>query len=156
MKRPGPERLTAPLSAQLTAAEFPALTTWKYYAALNINIYRDSIQTQGGHSMDLLIFKEGDIPDVVVTRQAVEVVQLAVSMWSEKHDRIVIGELVRAILQDEPMKMRRLADIFNVDVASINSMWLISGERQCDREKLVELRRDGQARYRGVFRGCNR
>ena len=87
--------------------------------------------------MDLLIFKEGDIPDVVVTRQAVEVVQLAVSMWSEKHDRIVIGELVRAILQDEPMKMRRLADIFNVDVASINSMWLISGERQCDREKLI-------------------
>ena len=35
---------------------------------------------------------------MVLTRQAVEVVQLAVSMWSEKHDRIVIGELVRAIL----------------------------------------------------------
>ena len=144
-----PRAFDSAIKRELTAAEFPTLTTWKYYAALNINIYRDSIQTQGGHSMDLLIFKEGDIPDVVVTRQAVEVVQLAVSMWSEKHDRIVIGELVRAILQDEPMKMRRLADIFNVDVASINSMWLISGERQCDREKLVELvetvRRDTEA-----------
>ena len=101
---------------ELMAAEFPALNAWKYYEALNINIYRNSIQTRDGHCMDLLIFREGDIPDVVITRQ-----------------------LVRAILQDEPMKMRRLADIFNVDVASINSMWLISGETQEDREKLAAL-----------------
>ena len=137
------------MKAELTAAEFPAPANWKYYAALDIHIYRDGVQTQDGHSMDLLIFREGDIPDVVITRQAVEVVQLAVSMWSEKHDRIVIGELVRAILQDEPMKMRRLADIFNVDVASINSMWLLSGETQADRERLPELmeavRRDTEA-----------
>lgn len=46
------------MKEELTAADFPALTTWKYYAALNINIYRDGIQTQEGHSMDLLIFKE--------------------------------------------------------------------------------------------------
>ena len=124
---------------ELMAAEFPALNAWKYYEALNINIYRNSIQTRDGHCMDLLIFREGDILDVVITRQAVELVQLCVNLWSEKHDRIVIGELVRAILQDEPMKMRRLADIFNVDVASINSMWLISGETQEDREKLAAL-----------------
>lgn len=89
--------------------------------------------------MDLLIFREGDVPDVVITRQAVEVVQLSVNIWSEKHDRIVIGELVRAILQDEPMKMRRLADIFDVDVASINSMWLISGETQADAARFPEI-----------------
>lgn len=89
--------------------------------------------------MDLLIFKEGDILDVVLIRQAVEVVQLTVSIWSDKHDRIVIGELVRAILQDEPMKMRRLADIFHVDVASINSMWIISGDTAEDREKLPDI-----------------
>lgn len=127
------------MKEELTAADFPALTTWKYYAALNINIYRDGIQTQEGHSMDLLIFKEGDALDVVVTRQAVEAVQLAVAIWAGNHDRIVIGELVRAILQDEPMKMRRLADIFHVDIASINSMWLISGETQDDKDRLCDL-----------------
>ena len=89
--------------------------------------------------MDLLIFKEGDALDVVLTRQAVEVVQLTVSIWSDKHDRIVIGELVRAILQDEPMKMRRLADIFHVDVASINSMWIISGDAPQDKERLADV-----------------
>ena len=67
------------------------------------------------------------------------VVQLTVSIWSNKHDRIVIGELVRAILQDEPMKMRRLADIFHIDIASINSMWIISGDTAEDREKLADV-----------------
>ena len=137
------------IKERLTAADFPALATWRYDSAMNIHIYRDSIQTQDRHAMDLLLFKEGDPLDVVITRQAVEVVQLTVSIWSEKHDRIVIGELVRAILQDEPMKMRRLADIFHVDVASINSMWIISGEGLQDRERLAEvlevIRRDTEA-----------
>ena len=51
----------------------------------------------------------------------------------------VVGELVRAILQDEPMKMRRLADIFHIDIASINSMWIISGDTAEDREKLADV-----------------
>lgn len=136
---PWPRAFDNAIKAELTAAEFPEPAAWKYHEPLNIHIYRDSIQTQEGHCMDLLIFREGDVPDVVITRQAVEVVQLSVNIWSEKHDRIVIGELVRAILQDEPMKMRRLADIFDVDVASINSMWLISGETQADAARFPEI-----------------
>ena len=81
--------------------------------------------------------------------------QLTVSIWSDKHDRIVIGELVRAILQDEPMKMRRLADIFHVDIASINSMWIISGDTAGDREKLPDILeavlRDTQAYSRAAI-----
>lgn len=134
-----PRAFDTAMKEELAAAEFPAPTTWKYYSALNINIFRDSIQTQDGHAMDLLIFKEGDMLDVVVTRQAVEAVQLAVAIWAGNHDRIVLGELVRAILQDEPMKMRRLADIFHVDIASINSMWVISGETKEDKDRLPEL-----------------
>ncbi len=134
-----PRSFDSAMKRELSAAEFPAPTSWRRYAALDMNIYRDAIQTQDGHSMDLLIFKAGDVPDVVVTRQAVEVVQLAVNMWSERHDRVVIGELVRAILQDEPMKMRRLADIFDVDIASINSMWLICGDAPDDSARLAEL-----------------
>lgn len=134
-----PRAFDSAMKKELSAAEFPPPTAWKYYQALNIHIYRDVIQTQDGHAMDLLLFKEGDVLDVVVTRQAVESVQLAVAIWAGNHDRIVLGELVRAILQDEPMKMRRLADIFHVDIASINSMWVISGETPADKEKLPEL-----------------
>ena len=146
---PWPRAFDSSMKEELTATDFPKPNSWRYYAALGIHIFRDSIQTQDGHAMDLLIFKEGETLDVVVTRQAVEAVQLAVAIWAGNHDRIVIGELVRAILQDEPMKMRRLADIFHVDVASINSMWLLCGATKEDRSRLAELleeiRRDTEA-----------
>ena len=38
-------------------------------------------------------------------------VQFSVNLWSRHHGGIVISELVRAILQDEPIKMRRLAEV---------------------------------------------
>ena len=143
-----PRALSAAVKEELIRAAYPPHTAWGRYERLNMNIYRDGIQTQDGHAMDMLIFKEGEAPDVVRTREAVEVVQLAVSIWSGRHDRIVVGELVRAILQDEPLKMRRLADIFHVDIASINSMWILSGAQAADRAKLAELadavRRDTQ------------
>ena len=134
-----PRSIDNAIKERLTAAEFPAPGAWGYCEPVDVHIYRDSIQTQERHAMDLLIFKEGSALDVVLARQAVEVVQLTVSIWSDKHDRIVIGELVRAILQDEPMKMRRLADIFHIDIASINSMWIISGDTAEDREKLADV-----------------
>lgn len=150
-----PRSLDQAVKDQLSAAEFPVCGSWGWCGELDIHIYRDSIQTWEHHAMDLLIFKEGEALDVVLTRQAVEVVQLTVSIWSDKHDRIVIGELVRAILQDEPMKMRRLADIFHVDIASINSMWIISGDTAGDREKLPDILeavlRDTQAYSRAAI-----
>ena len=79
---PWPRAFDNAIKAELTAAEFPEPAAWKYHEPLNIHIYRDSIQTQEGHCMDLLIFREGDVPDVVITRQAVEVVQLSVNIWS--------------------------------------------------------------------------
>lgn len=134
-----PTALSSDMKHDLTIAEFPEKDSWLWHEALGINIYRDGIQTRENHSMDMLIFKEGPPLDVVFTRQAVELVQLAVSIWSDKHDSIVVGELVRAILQDEPMKMRRLADIFHVDIASINSMWLISAENEDGRNRLRNI-----------------
>ncbi len=77
--------------------------------------------------MELLLLKEGELLPPELTRQAAEVVRLAVNLWSQDHDRVVMGELVRAILRDEPLKMRRLADIFRVDVASIHTMWVVHG-----------------------------
>ena len=66
---------------------------------LNIHIYRDSIQTWEHHAMDPADLQGRRYPRRGAHPQAVEVVQLTVSIWSDKHDRIVIGELVRAILQ---------------------------------------------------------
>lgn len=134
-----PTAFSSEMKRDLTIAEFPEKGSWLWNETLGFNIYRDSVQTRENHSMDMLIFKEGTPLDVVFTRQAVELVQLAVRIWSDKHDSIVVGELVRAILQDEPMKMRRLAAIFHVDIASINSMWLLSAEDDEDKIRLREI-----------------
>lgn len=51
-------------------------------------------------------------------------------------------ELVRAILQDEPIKMRRLAEIFHVDVSSMNAMWILHCDSPQDRRMLPEKLED--------------
>jgi sugar diacid utilization regulator len=39
---------------------------------------------------------------------------------------IALPELVQAILQDEPFRMRRIAGVYGIDVASIHNMWILS------------------------------
>lgn len=83
--------------------------------------------------MLLYLFKEGEPLPENVARQCCEIVRLAANLWSKDHAQVVISELVRAILKDEPIKMRRLADIFHIDVASIHTMWVarfVDGNRE--------------------------
>mgnify|MGYP000986531302 CR=1 FL=1 len=58
--------------------------------------------------------------------QAAEVIQVALNLWSSNHGYSALPELVRAILQDEPLKMKRIATAFQVDVESIDSMWVVT------------------------------
>jgi len=92
-------------------------------------LYRAQISTESGQGLELYIIRESErLPELIV-QQSVEIVRLAVRLWSQQHDRAVISELVKAILQDEPMKMRRLAELFHIDVASVSVMWIAaSGE----------------------------
>jgi len=91
-------------------------------------LYRSQIHSESGQNMELFIVREGETLASGLFQQAVEIVQLAVRLWGQHHDKVVISELVKAIMRDEPMKMRRLADLFHIDVASIHVMWIaVSG-----------------------------
>lgn len=91
-------------------------------------LYGAGIGTEGGRGLELFFIRESEPLPELVLRQAAETVQLAVGLWSRQHDRAVISELVKAILQDEPIKMRRLADLFHIDVASVGAMWIAVSE----------------------------
>lgn len=78
--------------------------------------------------MQLFFLTEGEPLSTELIRQGAEVVRLAANLWSRDHAQVVVSELVRAILKDEPIKMRRLAEIFHIDVASIHSMWVVECE----------------------------
>lgn len=115
------------------------------------HVYRGG--APGAPDMELFFFKEGTPlpPDMV--RQAAEVVHLAISIWSQGHDRVVMSELVRAILKDEPIKMRRLAELFHVDVGAIHSMWVLrfaEGASQDVQKKGLELIRGLLAHHCGT------
>ena len=78
-----------------------------------------------GTKLELFIIKQDEPVPPDVIKQIYNVLRLSINLWSHGHGRNVVSELVLAILQDEPVKMRRLAELFDVDVASLNSMWVI-------------------------------
>jgi sugar diacid utilization regulator len=109
-------------------------------------VYRSAV-LGGEPLMELFLFKEGAPLPADMIRQAGEVVHLATSIWSQGHDRVVMSELVRAILKDEPIKMRRLAELFHVDVGAIHSMWLL----RCAESAAQDLQKRALELVRGLL-----
>ena len=91
---------------------------------------RVSVKLDQSRRMELFIFREGEPLSRSAVEQAGDAVRLAANIWSTQHETVAVRELVRAILQDEPMKMRRLANIFHIDVAAIHSMVILHGEQE--------------------------
>ena len=78
-------------------------------------------------AMRLFVIKEGDALDSGQLEQAADVIRIGINIWGQQHGAIVISELIRAIIQDDPIKMRRLADIFHVKIADIHDIWVLYG-----------------------------
>lgn len=90
--------------------------------------------------MFLIAIKENGMLSSEIFSQAADVVQLFVNMWSSNHANIGTEELIKAILNDEPIKMNRLAKILNADVASIHHMMVIWPETETDGRKEFNAR----------------
>lgn len=95
---------------------------------------RVSIAAFGIHDPDnaamcLIMVKEHADISKEAASQAAEVVRLFTSIWSQGHGNVGIEELVRAIINDEPIKTRRLAEIFHIDIAAINHMVMVMSEK---------------------------
>lgn len=102
-------------------------------------LYRFSIPAEHGTEMELLVLKEGVLPDGMILTQLADVVRLGINIWGQERSEVAIHELIRAILQDEPIKMRQLSNIFHIDVANINEMWML----RCDESQIERFRREG-------------
>jgi hypothetical protein len=116
-----------PLAAQkslvstLESKVFPA-TWWKS---------QNRITAGQGPAMFLhVIDTEGNPLSAEIQRQIVEVVQLFVNIWNPQHNQFVTAEMVRTILRDEPIKMRRLGELFHIDVAALQEMWVLVPDKE--------------------------
>lgn len=109
--------------------------------------------------MLLYLIKENEPLKNDAARQAAELVQLSVRLWSRHHADVVISELVGAIMKDEPIKMRRLAEIFKIDVASIDTLWVLvpepatgtTADVKADRQKTCTMTREKLSGHFGTF-----
>lgn len=106
-------------------------TCWEIKGEAPLWMYRAEIHP-GSHSrMFLFVFSEHGKFDPLLWKQVVEGVRLSMGVWGRTHDQIDLSELARAIILDEPVKMRRLGDLYHIDVASLSDMWImksLSGE----------------------------
>ena len=93
-------------------------------------IYRMRLGTDNGQHMELLLIKAGLPFDAATLVQVLDATRICTNIWGRRHGEIAIHELIRAILQDEPLKMRRLAEIFHVDVASLHEMWIVQSDTE--------------------------
>ena len=107
-------------------------------------IRRAAIQGDRGPGMNLLVQEPQEGLSQETARQCVETVRLFVNIWSERHGEAGIPELIRAILGDEPVKMRRLARLFGIDVSAIHTMWVLrpAPEAEGIQQRLAELARE--------------
>jgi len=103
-----------------------------------LSIVCSKIRNENALPMYLLCIKEGGELQTNMCRQAAEVVQLFVNIWSKRHGNVGSEELISAILNDEPIKMRRLADILQIDVESIHSMLLLLPEKPIGNNKKLK------------------
>ncbi|MBQ1400688.1 MAG: PucR family transcriptional regulator ligand-binding domain-containing protein [Lachnospiraceae bacterium] len=124
-----------PMSLELSLEDIPFLDPYmscemtQPQTAQPCTVWRYPIEETVPNSIELFVVKDGAPLSSDMIRQAAELVRLAVSLWNSSHADIQISELIRAILRDEPLKMRRLADLFRIDVASIHSMWILSPDQ---------------------------
>ena len=128
-----------PMSLELKPGDLPDASALTPVILENHRtVWRCPLNQNDPQSMELCLVKDGSPISRDLALQTVELVRLAVSLWSSRHAEVQISELVRAILLDEPLKMRRLADLFHIDVASIHSMWVLRIEAPDDMRQRQE------------------
>lgn len=131
------------------AAHTGADTSWELHGEHPAWVYRAEIRV-GSSRMFLLAFPEGGRFDAVLWKQAVEGVRLSMGVWGRKHDQLDLSELVRAIILDEPIKMRRLGALYHVQVESLSDMWILKSVTGENLSQWTDAVRELSAQYVNV------
>ena len=88
-------------------------------------IYQAELRTSAGAPMKCLALSDGEKIDLRLWKQVVEGLQIGMGFWGKEHDRVDLAELVRSILLDDPIKMRRLGALYHIDVDTLSDTWIL-------------------------------
>ena len=90
-------------------------------------VYREDVNISGTRYMLYIVHVSGALAGILV-QQAVEAVRIALKLWGKDKGESVATEIVEAILTDQPVKMRSLSAMFDLDIEAVDSMWVINGK----------------------------
>lgn len=117
----------------------------------NVSTTKRSILQNGMKAIYLYIFKENDPLTEVMVEQILEVVQVYMNLWGQNYEVISTAELVKAILHNESVKMRRLGGILRVNVEAISNMWIVNIKHPTERTLVMKKLRAELALRFNVF-----
>ena len=81
------------------------------------------LDVSDGLQLCLLRYGESFTSDILW--QASECVRLFIHRWDKEFGKFAASELVRAIINDEPLQKNHLAKLFHIDVEKLDRMWLL-------------------------------
>ncbi|WP_249436001.1 PucR family transcriptional regulator [Paenibacillus sp. Marseille-Q4541] len=106
-----------------------------------------SIHQKNGELLYLFLIKENSKLPTKTIDKISEVVQVAINLWGDKHNEISEYALVKAIINDESEKMRRLAHFLHIDVSAIQMMWLVYIQDLSEEKRIREELQDHLFKY---------
>src|SRR5699024_2617708 len=74
---------------------------------------------------ELVILAENQDLDVYARSQAAAALQISLNLWGHDSSELNQRELLAAIVADEPIRVRRLAEYYHIDISTMHHMWVI-------------------------------
>ncbi|BAK93818.1 PucR family transcriptional regulator [Tetragenococcus halophilus] len=93
-----------------------------------VSAVKRTIFHSGMEAIQFYMFKENQPLTENMVEQAAEVVQIFMNLWGQNYEAVNTQELVKAILNDESVKMRRLGAVLHIDVGNISNVWFVHVE----------------------------
>lgn len=145
----------------LAEAAWPMSMKWNYSQLLNVftaTIAHSHDKNTFGYDHDgndvlvthvpILSKKQNDMhlfaitnekPDESSLTQAAELIHLYVNFWSRSFSIQSADEIIKAILNDEPLLMRQIAKDMHINTNAIHTMWILKERNQLDEDALKQL-----------------
>lgn len=105
------------------------------------------VHQKNGEPLFLFLIKENTKLPAKTIEKVSEVVQVAINLWGDKHDEVSEYALVKAIINDEGEKMRRLANLLHIDVSAIQMMWLVYMHDLADEKRIRDELEEQLSKY---------
>jgi len=103
-----------------------------------VSVVKRAVFHNGMESIHLYMFKENQPLTENMVEQTSEVVQMFMNLWGQNYEAVNTQELVKAILNDESVKMRRLGAILHIDVGTISNVWFLHVQETTERSNVMK------------------